>query len=74
VYLKGNVAHGPTAGLSGELVRAIDALDAYTPTAWWAVHRARHRAAPRRGFAEIWIFLAGTIAVPWPLPDRPPVI
>jgi hypothetical protein len=26
------------------------------------------------GLAEIWIALAGTIAVPWPLPDRPPVI
>ncbi len=26
------------------------------------------------GLAEIWIVLAGTIAVPWPLPDRPPVI
>jgi hypothetical protein len=26
------------------------------------------------GMAEIWIALAGTIAVPWPLPDCPPVI
>jgi hypothetical protein len=26
------------------------------------------------GVAEIWIALAGTIAVPWPLPDCPPVI
>jgi hypothetical protein len=26
------------------------------------------------GLAEIWIILAGSIAVPWPLPDRPPVI
>lgn len=26
------------------------------------------------GLAEFWILLAGTIAVPWPLPDRPPVV
>jgi hypothetical protein len=26
------------------------------------------------GLAGIWIVLAGTIAVPWPLPDGPPVI
>ena len=26
------------------------------------------------GLAEWWISLAGTIAVPWPLPDRPPIV
>jgi hypothetical protein len=24
--------------------------------------------------AELWVLLAGSIAVPWPLPDAPPVI
>lgn len=26
------------------------------------------------GLAEFWILLAGSIAVPWPLPDAPPVM
>ena len=26
------------------------------------------------GMAEFWVLLAGTVAVPWPLPDCPPVI
>jgi hypothetical protein len=24
--------------------------------------------------AELWVLLAGSTAVPWPLPDAPPVI
>jgi hypothetical protein len=26
------------------------------------------------GLAEVWVLLARSIAVPWPLPDAPPVI
>jgi hypothetical protein len=26
------------------------------------------------GLAEFWVLLARSIAVPWPLPDAPPVI
>jgi hypothetical protein len=61
-----------TRGRAGERVRAFDALDAHTRTAERASTALGIVRRPD-GLAEIWIVLAGTIAVPWPLPDRPPV-